>query len=180
MRISAAFLGLVLLPSPTIGRAQDNFDQLLRQMNKVQRELEDRIFELEIKVGDQQKTIQNLVQKDQKLEGALENSLRNFQNLQIDARILSDKTAESQKKTAELERKLNDQTEGVHKMDLRLLTVETDVAQQKSELRTAAFRLDNLTPPPHPAGVKTAANAPKPHQAVRPTVAQSAHLTHSR
>ena len=180
MRISAAVFGLVLLPTPSVVRAQDNFDQLLRQMNKVQRELEDRIFELEIKVGDQQKTIQNLEQKGQRLESALKDSQRDFQNLQIDARILTDKTAEGQKKAAELERKLNDQAEGFHKIDLRLLTVETDVGQQKSDLKTAALRLDNLTLPPHPAGMKTPASVPKPHLTVKPTVTQTARLTHSR
>jgi len=178
VRISAVFLGLVLLPSHSIGQAQDNFDQLLRQMNKVQRELEDRIFELEMKVGDQQKTIQNLEQRNLRLESTLKDSQREVQNLQIDARILSDKTDESHKKAAELERKLSDQVDGSHKIDLRLVAVETDVAAQKTELRTAALRLDNLTPPPHPAAMRAAASAPKPHPTVKPTAKEMARLSH--
>lgn len=177
MRISAAFVGLVLFLSPSVGNPQDSFDQFLRQMNKVQRELEDRIFELEMKVGDQQKIIQTLEQRDQKLEGTLKDSQREIQNVQIDARILSDKTSESQKHTAELEHRLNDQVDGLHKVDLRLVTVETNVALQNTELKTATLKLDNLTPALHPAGTKTAASAPRPLHSAKPAATQSAHLS---
>jgi uncharacterized coiled-coil protein SlyX len=65
-------LSSVFVFLPAVGCAQNNFDLLLGQINKVQRECEDRQFELEMKVQDQQKDIDKLKAK---LGDTLENKL---------------------------------------------------------------------------------------------------------
>ncbi len=159
MKILAAFLGLVFLLSPAVGCAQDDFDLLLGQINKVQRELQDELFGLEMRLKDQQEAIQNLETRCQKLEDALKDTQAETRDLRTMTDLVDDKTDDSRKRT-------NDIVDDLLKIEDRLKTAEDEIQELKSDSRI----------PPHPASREAAANKPKaPVNKPKPAVKEGTH-----
>jgi hypothetical protein len=96
--LAKSLLSSVFVFLPAVCCAQDDFNLLLGQINKVHRELQDRQFELEMKLQDQQKDIQNLVKRQDALEKSLENAKFDIEFLKSMRGFADTKTDDTSKK----------------------------------------------------------------------------------
>jgi septal ring factor EnvC (AmiA/AmiB activator) len=176
-------LSSVFVFLPAVGCAQNNFDLLLGQINKVQRECEDRQFELEMKVQDQQKDIDKLKAKlgdtlENKLLGDsvgdnLADTLRKMQedirNLRTNIDLVDEKTTDNigsplyqiNTRLMTIETKLRTAED-----DIQALQSESRIPSHTTNRKTAAnkssgFIPDNPATTPHPASKKSDASKPK-------------------
>ena len=154
VKILAKFLlSSVFVFLPAVGYAQDDFNLLLRQINKVQRELDEKQFELEMKLGDQQKDIQDLAKRQDALDEALKNAKFDIEFLKSMRGFADTKTDDTRNalnstmnKLYETEHRLTKAEETIDTLNLRLSALEARASKPKAAATKPKTPVNNPTP----------------------------------
>jgi hypothetical protein len=164
VQFSPKFLLLsVFFVLPAVCCGQDNFDLLLAQINKVQRQSQDKQFELEMKLQDQAKDIQDLAKRQDALRTSLGNANFDIEFLKSmrGADDVSKKLDAVESKLYETGERLRKAEATIEILDLRLSALEPRARRAPARNRAPDSFPDTPATAPHPATKKSDASKPK-------------------